>query len=327
VLPQLKLLVPTAATAALLVLGLAAPAAADTPAPGPVPTPTGTPTAPPTPAPVPTPTGTPTTPPTPTPAPAPEPAATALSHYGGHSAGSRTLTISGSGFSGLSAVLVGGVAAPDLAVTSDTTATFTMGTAPEYQGARMPISLLSDDGSTIPTSIVYTYKVVDGLDKQMQYAFTHWNLFASPRFGYYVDNDCANFASQTLLARGWKQSSAWWNSGSTKAGTPVASASWVNTVALRGWLGSRPDLARHLYWWQRGGAHVGDVILFDWDTTKKGHTWAHTAVVSKVVTLPDGSTDIQYVAHTNNQRYGGSVGWLLQHLYPHMKVELWHLQK
>ncbi|MDQ1513611.1 MAG: hypothetical protein QOC59_1453 [Microbacteriaceae bacterium] len=302
----------TAAAAVLLTFGLTAlasgPASADTATPTPTPSATATAT------------------PTPTPAPV-EPAATALSLYSGHAAYSRTVTLTGTGFTSLEAVLVNGVEAPGLAIGGATTAKFVMGTAPEFQAVVVSVSLRSTDGTVVPTTLRYTYKIADRRDRQLQYAFSHWNLFSSTRFGYITDNDCANFTSQTLLARGWSQSSAWWNHGMTTKGRPDASGAWVSSTAMSNWLKTRPDLATHLTYTQRDTAVVGDIVQFNWNSMTNPGVWLHTGVVSKVVVLPNGRHDVYYVAHTNNSRYGGSTQYFAAHYSKYLRIQFWHLRK
>jgi hypothetical protein len=279
--------------------------------------------------------GTPAPAPTPTPAPAPtpvvgEPWATGLDHRSGHTASSRVIRMSGSDFTNLDEVLVNGVAADQLTVLDDSTATFLLGTAPDFQPGAVSISLLSDDGTVVPTPVTFTYTSVGGRDAEMAYAFTHWNLTSSKRFGYITDNDCANFTSQSLLARGWKQSSQWFDSGAAvKSKLPIASSTWVSSTAMSNWLHKRPDLAVHLGYNQaeRDQVVVGDIVQFNWDSKKNPGVWQHTAVVSQVVTMPNGHHDIYYVAHTNNTDHGGSTQWFATHMTKNLRIQFWHLKK
>ena len=52
------------------------------------------------------------------------------------------------------------------------------------------------------------------VDREMAYAAANWDRHSSARFGYIPKNDCVNFTSQLLQARGWHESTAWWNEGS-----------------------------------------------------------------------------------------------------------------
>jgi hypothetical protein len=270
----------------------------------------------------------PTPAPTPTPAPV-EPAATRLAYSSGHSASTRVMHLYGSDLTALSAVLVDGAEAEQLTVLDDATATFLLDVAPDYQPGTVPISLVSADGTVVPTTLTFRYFSTSRLDKQMAYAFAHWNDTASARYGYIRDNDCANFTSQTLAARGWKPSSQWYDKGpATRTRLPLATATWVSSTAMSNWLHSRPDLATHLGYARadRVQAVVGDIVQFDWDAKKYPGVWQHTGVVSRVTVLPNGDHAIEYVAHTNNNRYG-NVQWLVQHMGKNLRIQFWHLKK
>jgi hypothetical protein len=280
-------------------------------------------------APTPAPTSAPTPAPIPTPIPG-EPWATALGHPSGHTAASRVIDLHGSGFTTLDEVLVNGIAAPQLEVLNDSTATFLLDVAPDYQPGTVSISLVSSDGTTVATPVTFIYRSLNAVDKQMAYAFTHWNLFSSKRFGYITDNDCVNFTSQTLLARGWKQSSQWFDRGAAvRSKLPIASTTWVSSTAMSNWLHKRTDLAVHLGYNQadRDRVVVGDIVQFNWDSKKHPGVWQHTGVVSKVVTMANGHHDIYYVAHTNNSKYGGSTQWFATHMTKNLRIQFWHLKK
>jgi hypothetical protein len=283
----------------------------------------GTPTVAPTPAPTPT--------ATPTPVPVPvEPSATALDRTVGHSATHRWVHLYGSDFTWLDGVLVDGVPASDVRVLDDSTATFLLDIAPDYQPGTVAISLVSDDGTVVPTPVTFTYKAASGVDKQMAYAFSHWNLNSSRQFGYIPNNDCVDFTSQTLVARGWKQSSQWFDKGAAaRSKLPMASATWVSSTAMSNWLHKRTDLATHLGYNQadRDQVVVGDIVQFNWDSKKYPGVWQHTAVVSEVVTMANGHHDIYYVAHTNNTKHGGSTQWFATHLTKNLRIQFWHLRK
>lgn len=309
----------TTTLAAALVTALAFAAAGPAGAVTPAPTPTGTassiaPTAGPSAAPSPTaspvrtPTASPTPPfrtPTPTPTPVvPLPTATALNKTVGHAAYSRTVTMTGARFGNLAGVQVAGTPVSGLTVLSDTAARFVMPNALDYQARTVAVTTTAkSDRTQRPTGLTFRYEVANRLDRQMAYAFANWNSSSNRRFGYLAGNDCANFASQTLFARGWKRSSQWFNDGPGDW-----SGSWVSSTALSSWLKSRPDLATHLTYAQRDAVTVGDVVQFRWPGHPKSYTsWQHTAIVSKVVVLPNGRHDVYYVAHTLNRQYGGGT--------------------
>lgn len=304
-----------------------APPVAPLPAPPVGPTPTST--APPTAGPVLTPTPMPTPTPTPTPA-VPLPTATALSKRSGHTAYSRTAVITGTRFWNLAGVQVAGVAVANLVVLSDTQARFVLPNAIDYQPKTAAITLTAkSDARPRATGLTFEYKVADRVDREMAYAFQNWNAYSNRTFGYLSGNDCANFASQTLLARGWKRSAQWFNFGPGDW-----SGTWVSSTALSTWLKHRPDLATKLTYAQRDAVTVGDVVQFRWPGHSKSYTsWEHTGIVSKVVVLPNGRHDIYYVAHTLNRQYGGGTTGLAAYYATRkikgstLKIQFFHLLK
>jgi hypothetical protein len=280
------------------------PTASTTPQPSSTPTaaasspsPSATPTASPTASPTPTPT------PTPTPL-VPLPVVTAVNKKAGHSASSRTATMTGSQFLNLASVQIAGVPAVNLQVLSDTQARFVIPNAIDYQ-AKIAAITVTATSDPIPrdTGLTFEYKVANALDREMAYAFQYWNVYSNATFGYLSGSDCANFTSQTLLARGWTRSSQWFDYGAGNW-----SGTWVSSTAMNAWLSKRTDLVTRLTYTQRDAVVVGDVVQFRWPGHPKSYTaWDHTGIVSKVVVLPNGRHDIYYVAHTLNRQYGGGT--------------------
>jgi hypothetical protein len=290
-----------------------------------VPAPTATPIPIPIPAPIPIPT------PTPTPTPVvPLPVATALSQTIGHTANSRTVTITGSRFANLAGVQVAGVAVANLVVLSDSSARFVLPNAIDYQPKVAAVTLTArSDLRPHATGLTFQYKVANRLDRQMAYAFANWNTYSNASFGYLSGNDCTNFASQTLLARGWKRSPQWFNDGPGDW-----SGTWVSSTALSTWLKKRPDLATRLSYSQRDAVAVGDVVQFRWPGHGTSYSsWEHTGIVSKVVVLPNGRHDVYYVAHTLNRQYGGGTTGLAAYYAKQkikgstLRIQFFHLKK
>jgi hypothetical protein len=356
----------TAVVVSALALGTAAPAVADTPVPTPsvsaaarmatapttaaapvvavVPTPKPTvsapvakpvakpvvapkPSVPPTGGVAPMPVATPTAVPTPA---VPLPVATALNKTIGHAANSRTVTMTGTQFTNLAGVQVAGAPVTNLTVLSPTQARFVLPNAADYQAKLAGITLTAISDRTVrPTGLTFEYRVTNRLDRQMAYAFQNWNVFANRTFGYLSGSDCANFASQTLLARGWKPSAEWFNDGPGDW-----SGTWVSSTAMSTWLKKRPDLATRLTYAQRDTVTVGDVVQLRWPGHAKTYSaWDHTGIVSKVVVLPNGRHDIYYVAHTTNRQYGGSTAGLASYYAGRktkgstLRIQFFHLLK
>jgi hypothetical protein len=226
--------------------------------------------------------------------------------------------ITGTNLDNVSDVLIGGVSTTQLTPVSPTRLGVAIGTSPDFQAATAAITLVAaSDGAQVPTGLAFTWTVQNRVDRQMRYAFTNWNNYASARYGYLPDNDCANFTSQTLQARGWRTGRVWFDNGQGDW-----TATWVSSTAMSRWLGKRPDLATHLLYRQRDAVRVGDIVQFNYEGV--GTWWDHTGVVSKVVVLPNGRHDIYYVAHTNNTRYGGSTEYLAHHRTK-LRIQFWRL--
>lgn len=304
-------------------------APADAPTPAPAPTSSASapavPAPPPTPVPIPTPPAT-TPAPTPTPPPAPvlaTPVALSMNKLVGNSASVRTVTVHGTNLQNVTEVLIGDQVALNLTPVGPDTMRFQVGTAPTFQPGTAAITLVSADWALVPTPLTFQWVVHTKRDREMRYAGLHWNVTANVRFGFLKGIDCANFVSQLLLARGWKQSSAWWNDYRT---TKAYSATWVSSTAMSNWLRSRTDLASRLTWSTRDQVVVGDIVQFNWDG--KGRGWEHTAVVSKVIVLPTGVHDIYYTAHTSARLFGGSLAAILaSKTYRHATIQFFHLLK
>jgi hypothetical protein len=320
---------PTPTATAITATPTPTPTATSTATARPTTTPRPTPTATPKPTATPTPTATATPTPTPTPV-VPLPTATRLSSTSGHSSGSRTVTLTGTNLLNLAGVQVAGTPVTGLVVQSPTTARFVLPNAVDYQAKVAKVTLTARSDRTVrPTPLTFTYKVTSRLDRQMAYAFQKWNVSSNSTFGYLSGNDCANFASQTLLARGWARSPQWFNYGVGRW-----SATWVSSTALSTWLKKRPDLATHLTYAQRDQVAVGDVVQFRWPGHAKSYSaWDHTGIVSKVVVLPNGRHDVYYVAHTLNRQYGGSTGVLASYYTSQkikgstLRVQFFHLKQ
>ncbi|QEO13981.1 CHAP domain-containing protein [Agromyces intestinalis] len=129
---------------------------------------------------------------------------------------------------------------------------------------------------------------------QLAYVEAHWQDTADDEFGYLDESDCVNFASQSLLARGWQVDDEWWH---TTDGDPYASSdAWISSTAFRDYLVAHPERATALTDDQRDQVKVGDIVQFDWDDSGDRD---HTGIVTGVTTLADGTISIEYAGHTD----------------------------
>ena len=129
---------------------------------------------------------------------------------------------------------------------------------------------------------------------QLGYLNAHWQDTASDQFGVLDASNCVNFASQSLLARGWTIDDEWWHSDSGNAYSH--STAWVSSTAFMHYLSEHPERATPLTDADRASVKVGDIVQFDWDQSGDRD---HTGIVTSVWTGPDGATQILYAGHTD----------------------------
>ena len=152
----------------------------------------------------------------------------------------------------------------------------------------------SDEASTSSAASVDLATLSPAVAAQIAYVQANWQSTSNDEFGFLDTSDCVNFASQSLLERGWQPDDEWWYE---PGGDPYAHASaWISSTAFHDYLADRPDLATALDDDQRDRVKVGDIVQFDWDNSGDRD---HTGIVTGVMTLADGSISITYAGHTD----------------------------
>ena len=128
------------------------------------------------------------------------------------------------------------------------------------------------------------------VQKQYDFVAANWNSKSSPRFGYLSGTDCANWASQSLLQRGLKQSGKWRGRASR---TIPATRAWISSTAMHDYFlaSNRAVLLTDA---QRDQVAIGDIVQFDW--WNKG-AQEHTGIVTRIDQTPTG-IKIYYASHT-----------------------------
>jgi hypothetical protein len=155
--------------------------------------------------------------------------------------------------------------------------------------------------------------------EQMEYARAHWQDTSSDQFGFLPENDCVNFTSQSLLARGWETDDEWWYSDD---GDPWAHPpAWISSTAFMEYLEEHPERATALTDAQRDQVKVGDVVQFDWDDSGDRD---HTGVVTSVKAELDGSITIRYAGHTE-ATWDRSVDWAITEYHPGGVAYYWSI--
>jgi Putative amidase domain len=154
---------------------------------------------------------------------------------------------------------------------------------------------------------------------QLEYAHAHWDDTKSDRFGFIDENDCVNFASQSLLARGWEVDDEWWYDEDGDA--DASSDAWISSTMLRWYLEDHPERATALTDDQRDQVKVGDLVQFDWDDSGDRD---HTGIVTAVITEADGSITIEYAGHTD-ATWDRSVDWAITEYHPGGVAYYWSI--
>ncbi len=195
-------------------------------------------------------------------------------------------------------------------------------------GAGAPSAAQADSARAIPStesaetsvSEAGTASLSPAVVAQLAYVREHWDDTSSEQFGYLDENDCVNFASQSLLARGWAVDDEWWydESGDGYSSAPA----WVSSTALRDYLEEHPERgATALTDDQRADVKPGDLVQFDWDDSGDRD---HTGIVTSVVTAADGSVTIHYAGHTD-ATWDRTVDYAITELHPGGVAYYWSI--
>ncbi|WP_143231627.1 amidase domain-containing protein [Agromyces cerinus] len=176
-------------------------------------------------------------------------------------------------------------------VTTPGTATVAGAAAPASLAAQL--TEIDEAALHAPTqALTLTYTSNPAIDAQLGYVLTYWSSYNTAQYTVLSGVDCANFTSQSLVARGWAMDAGWYYDQATGTMSP----SWSSSTAMRDWLYSRPDLATPLDDSQRGLVKVGDIAQFDWDGSGDRD---HTAVVTRVEHTANG-TAVWVGGHTKD---------------------------
>ncbi|PWC03588.1 hypothetical protein DCE94_11200 [Agromyces badenianii] len=223
------------------------------------------------------------------------------------------------------ALILGAIAAV-LLVTGGATIAWSLG-----QGAGGPVTEEAADSASAderaagdgadgtPVAELDTSSLSPGIAAQLTYAHKHWDDTESDTYGYLDENDCVNFTSQTLLARGWVEDEEWWFD---ESGDAYGHAdAWISSTAMRDYLEEHPERATALTDAERASVKVGDVVQFDWDDSGDRD---HTGVVTSVETDADGSVTILYAGHTD-PTWDRSVDYAITELHPGGVAYYWSI--
>lgn len=205
--------------------------------------------------------------------------------------GGTRLELRGSGLASVSAVRIAG---SEIAVTSSTADRVVL-SAPgstDFASGAVEATLLAGASAVASTRI--TYGPVDGIDEQLQYLLTYWKRY-NPDYEPLGTTDCVDFASQSLLARGWRQQGSWTHA----AAVAESGGAWISSTLFRDFMTAHPELGTALTDDQRAKVRLGDVVQFDWDGTGDRD---HTGVVTRI-TRDGEAIRIGFAGHTTDSDY------------------------
>ncbi|WFR67134.1 amidase domain-containing protein [Curtobacterium flaccumfaciens] len=156
------------------------------------------------------------------------------------------------------------------------------------------------DARSVAATTTLAYAALTDVDRQLQYAMAHWKDYNLAEYGTMnpIGGDCANYVSQTLIARGWKQRDDWYN----RSAGAEHSATWTYCPSMDPWLTANAaefGLTRRTLD-ERDKVRVGDIVFYDWNDNDSPD---HTTIVSEVFTEPDGTIRIKSASHNQDGPY------------------------
>jgi len=224
----------------------------------------------------------------------PAPIAMGINVAVGSLAGGETVSVLGTGLEAVDRVTFGGQDSPSVVVVSPTRVDVIVPSSHTFVDGPVPVAIYASAGSAPIVEVrhlEYLYRSRSAVDRQLEYAFAHWNNYTLADYGDFTSwgGDCMNFVSQTLVARGWPVTSDWYNNAQEDW-----AAAFVDVPSFIDWLDAHPERgATKLTLAQRNQVKVGDLVMFDWNNDG---SYDHAQVVSAVHVV-DGVTRISMVGH------------------------------
>jgi len=236
----------------------------------------------------------------------------------------RTVTIAGHDLQNVTAVRFGTQTAAVKKAT-DSRLTVSAPAAAAYQPAKVDVTLLNKKGAAVASkSDAYRYTAGGGIAAQMRYALAHWKDYNTSEYGDLnpVGGDCANFASQTLIARGWTMNDDWYNHDAAASWSP----SWGYVPAFDDYFAANASKYgfQKLSFSQADRAKVslGDIGVFEW--ANDGYR-DHIEVVDKI-THVNGTIKISFASHNDDYEYR-DLDETITKQHPGAGGHIWHLTR
>jgi hypothetical protein len=237
----------------------------------------------------------------------------------------QQITIHGAGLNDVKQVVFGSTTV-DVTSSSSHKVVALAPAAADYQPAAVSVSLLNSDGEVIAAKPdALQYSVSGGTAAQMAYALAHWQKYNTAQYGDLnpVGGDCANFVSQTLVARGWKMNDFWYNHDAAASWSPP----WGYVPAMDDYfeknaktLGlQKLDFASQA---DRARVALGDVAIFFWGENTSPD---HTQVVDKIEFV-DGTYKISMASHNDDYAFR-DLDTTITTQHPGSTGHFWHLPR
>lgn len=242
------------------------------------------------------------------------PIVAALEPTEGALVGGETVTITGSRLTAVTSVVVGGMAA-DLQRVVNGSITLRVPNAADYRAGTVDVEVFAGDAA-VASDLEWTYVTTTAVDRQLEYAFRHWDDYNTAYFGNFNEwgGDCMNFVSQTLVARGWVPHAEWFNDAQQEWADP-----FVHVPSFDEWLAAHPEYgAVRLDYSDRDRAKLGDIVVFDWDGDG---SLDHAQVISRI----SEDAGIEMVGHNLDSRYRSIDEALEQQGTSSAKVHIWSI--
>jgi hypothetical protein len=205
--------------------------------------------------------------------------------------GGTRVTLTGSGLGNVTAVRIAGVDVPVTSASADRVVFVAPGST-DFASTKADAELRA--GTTTVASTALAFAPVDGVDRQLQYLLKYWKDY-NPAYQPLGSTDCVDFASQSLLERGWKQQGAWTHAEAVAE----SGGAWISSTMFRDFMTAHPELGTALSDDERAKVKLGDVVQFDWDGSGDRD---HTGVVTRIT--KDGDTiRIGFAGHTKDSDY------------------------
>jgi Putative amidase domain len=186
-----------------------------------------------------------------------------------------------------------------------------------WRGTKGAQCHLMDDGKIVALHVGKKLKKYTGtpVERELAYIKDYWYTTGpTGKYSYIPNENCANFVSQALHARGWKETSNWYN----KAGNH--SPAWTSSTALGKYLKLKGAVKLSDSKKNRKRISVGDVVQFDWERDGKTN---HSAIVTKII-HKDGEIKI-FVAESADPYEYRSMNEMIHLVHPGGKAWFWKL--